>query len=168
MTAIRHSTPPRPAATLFTPIAADLEEAERVLGRGPGELPHAIGAAGRSPAALSRQAAAAGAAATDRAGLRPGHAGPPPPGAVVEMIHTATLVHDDVLDEAELRRHVPTVNAGWGNKTAILLGDMLFTHAFHLTSTIGDAPGLPAHRRGDEPRLCRRTAPDAASAATST
>jgi octaprenyl-diphosphate synthase len=55
------------------------------------------------------------------------------------MVHTATLVHDDVLDEAGLRRHVPTVNAGWGNKAAILLGDYLFTHAFHLTSTIGEA-----------------------------
>src|SRR5581483_7138646 len=52
---------------------------------------------------------------------------------------TATLVHDDVLDEAGLRRHVPTVNAGWGNKASILLGDYLFTHAFHLSSTIGDA-----------------------------
>jgi octaprenyl-diphosphate synthase len=60
-------------------------------------------------------------------------------GAVVEMIHTATLVHDDVLDEAGHRRHAPTVNADWGNKTSILLGDYLFTHAFHLTSTIGDA-----------------------------
>src|SRR5207253_10754936 len=60
-------------------------------------------------------------------------------GAVVEMVHTATLVHDDVLDEAGLRRHVPTVNAGWGNKASILLGDYLFTHAFHLTSTLGDA-----------------------------
>ncbi len=60
-------------------------------------------------------------------------------GAVVEMIHTATLVHDDVLDEAGVRRHVATVNADWGNKTSILLGDYLFTHAFHLTSTLGDA-----------------------------
>jgi octaprenyl-diphosphate synthase len=59
--------------------------------------------------------------------------------AVVEMIHTATLVHDDVLDDASTRRHVPTVNAGWGNKTSILLGDLLFTHAFHLSATIGDA-----------------------------
>jgi octaprenyl-diphosphate synthase len=60
-------------------------------------------------------------------------------GAVVEMIHTATLVHDDVLDEAGTRRHVQTVNALWGNKASILLGDYLFTHAFHLTSTLGDA-----------------------------
>jgi octaprenyl-diphosphate synthase len=52
-------------------------------------------------------------------------------GAVVEMIHTATLVHDDVLDEAALRRHRPTVNADWGNQNSILLGDFLFTHAFH-------------------------------------
>jgi octaprenyl-diphosphate synthase len=56
--------------------------------------------------------------------------------AAMEMIHTATLVHDDVLDEADLRRHKPTFNAGWGNKVSILLGDMLFTHAFHLTSTV--------------------------------
>jgi len=59
--------------------------------------------------------------------------------AVVEMIHTATLVHDDVLDEASARRHVRTVNALWGNKVSILLGDLLFTNAFHLSSTIGDA-----------------------------
>ncbi len=56
--------------------------------------------------------------------------------AAVEMIHTATLVHDDVLDEADVRRHVSTVNAEWGNKISILLGDMLFTHAFHLTSQV--------------------------------
>lgn len=59
--------------------------------------------------------------------------------AVVEMIHTATLVHDDVLDNASVRRHAATINAGWGNQTSILLGDFLFTHAFHLTSTLGDA-----------------------------
>ena len=56
--------------------------------------------------------------------------------AVVEMIHTATLVHDDVLDSATVRRHVATVNASWGNQTSILLGDMLFTHAFHLASSV--------------------------------
>lgn len=56
--------------------------------------------------------------------------------AVVEMIHTATLVHDDVLDEAEIRRHVATVNARWDNQTSVLLGDYLFTHAFYLASTL--------------------------------
>ncbi len=57
-------------------------------------------------------------------------------GAVVEMIHTATLVHDDVLDGARVRRHVRTVNACWGNQTSVLAGDYLFTHAFHLASTV--------------------------------
>jgi octaprenyl-diphosphate synthase len=59
--------------------------------------------------------------------------------AVVEMIHTATLVHDDVLDEAMKRRHVATINSRWSNETSVLLGDYLFTHAFHLTSSLGDA-----------------------------
>ncbi len=58
---------------------------------------------------------------------------------VVEMIHTATLVHDDILDEAELRRHEDTVNARWGNETSVLLGDFLFSHAFYLASTTGSA-----------------------------
>src|SRR3954468_16316760 len=57
-------------------------------------------------------------------------------GAVVEMVHTATLVHDDVLDEADTRRHLPTVNATWGPKTSLLLGDMLFSAAFRLCSTV--------------------------------
>ncbi len=56
--------------------------------------------------------------------------------AVVEMIHTATLVHDDVLDEAETRRHVATVNTRWNNETSVLFGDYLFTHAFHLASSL--------------------------------
>jgi octaprenyl-diphosphate synthase len=56
--------------------------------------------------------------------------------AVVEMIHTATLVHDDVLDESMVRRHAATVNAEWGNETAVLLGDYLFTHAFHLAASV--------------------------------
>jgi octaprenyl-diphosphate synthase len=56
--------------------------------------------------------------------------------AVVEMIHTATLVHDDILDEAVVRRHAATVNAEWGNEPAVLLGDFLFTHAFHLAASL--------------------------------
>ncbi len=57
--------------------------------------------------------------------------------AVIEMIHTATLVHDDVLDEAATRRHVATVNARWNNETSVLFGDFLFTHAFHLAAGLG-------------------------------
>jgi octaprenyl-diphosphate synthase len=85
--------------------------------------------------------------------------------AVVEMIHTATLVHDDVLDEATIRRHAATVNAEWGNETAVLLGDYLFTHAFHLaasldstlacrsigaaTNKVCEGEMLQVHHRGD-------------------
>ena len=57
--------------------------------------------------------------------------------AVIEMIHTATLVHDDVLDEASVRRHLATVNARWDNEASLLLGDFLFSHAFFLASTTG-------------------------------
>ena len=57
--------------------------------------------------------------------------------AVVEMIHTATLVHDDVLDEAKLRRHRETVNARNDNEASVLVGDFLFTHAFALASSLG-------------------------------
>jgi octaprenyl-diphosphate synthase len=56
--------------------------------------------------------------------------------AVVEMIHTATLVHDDVLDDADTRRHVATVNSRWNNETSVLCGDYLFTHAFHLAASV--------------------------------
>ena len=64
--------------------------------------------------------------------------------AVVEMVHTATLVHDDVLDDAELRRHLDTVNARWNNQTSVLLGDYLFTHAFYLASTLDTTFGCRA------------------------
>jgi octaprenyl-diphosphate synthase len=56
---------------------------------------------------------------------------------VVEMVHMATLVHDDVLDEAELRRKGATINHLRGNEAAVLLGDYLISHSFHLCSSIG-------------------------------
>lgn len=59
--------------------------------------------------------------------------------AVVEMIHTATLVHDDVLDEASSRRHLPTINALWNNEASVLTGDYLFSHAFYLAATLDSA-----------------------------
>jgi octaprenyl-diphosphate synthase len=51
-------------------------------------------------------------------------------GAVVEIIHTATLVHDDIIDEAEIRRGRPSANTQWGNAKCVLAGDWLYMQAF--------------------------------------
>ena len=56
---------------------------------------------------------------------------------VVEMIHLATLYHDDVMDEASMRRGAPSANARWTNSIAILSGDFLFARASRLVSTLG-------------------------------
>jgi len=55
-------------------------------------------------------------------------------GVVLELIHIATLVHDDIMDGAEMRRNVPTANARWGSSLAVLLGDSLFAHALELST----------------------------------
>ena len=52
--------------------------------------------------------------------------------AVVEMIHTATLVHDDVIDMAKTRRGRPSINVVWGNRTLVLAGDWLYMQAFQV------------------------------------
>ena len=52
--------------------------------------------------------------------------------ACVEFIHTATLLHDDVVDDSELRRGLASANALWGNKASVLVGDFLFSRAFQL------------------------------------
>ena len=58
--------------------------------------------------------------------------------AVCEMVHMATLVHDDVLDEAETRRRGRTVNRLYGNEAAVILGDYLIASAYHLCSQLAD------------------------------
>ncbi|MFH7809802.1 All-trans-nonaprenyl-diphosphate synthase [Acinetobacter sp. BSP-153] len=58
--------------------------------------------------------------------------------AIIEMLHTATLVHDDVVDESGLRRGRPTANATWNNQTAVLVGDFLISRAFDLLVDLGD------------------------------
>jgi octaprenyl-diphosphate synthase len=129
---------PRTAANLLAPIVRDLEEVERILRQNldsarPGvaelvkHLAHYKGKRLR-PTLLLLTAHAVGTITPTHHRLA----------AVVEMIHTASLVHDDVLDSARLRRHVPTVNALWGNQASVMLGDHLFTHAFYLTSMMGD------------------------------
>ena len=59
--------------------------------------------------------------------------------AVVELIHTATLVHDDILDDASLRRNVETVHKRWGERAAVLLGDFIYSRAFALSTEV---PGM--------------------------
>jgi len=123
---------------LYAPVAQDLARVEEVLGK---QLrsPHPfvnelvryglrLGGKRLRPALLLLAARATGAVAEPHVIL----------GAVVEMIHTATLVHDDILDEATLRRHARTINDRWDNETSVLFGDYLFTHAFYLASTLGD------------------------------
>jgi octaprenyl-diphosphate synthase len=57
---------------------------------------------------------------------------------VLELVHLATLVHDDILDHATLRRGVPTMKAKWGTEISVLLGDCLFAHALKLCTRFDD------------------------------
>jgi octaprenyl-diphosphate synthase len=129
---------------LFAPIAADLSAVDVRLQK---ELRHTdpfidelaqhsfrIGGKRLRPALLLLTAQAVGRITPEHHTLA----------AVVEMVHTATLVHDDVLDDAEIRRHLDTVNARWNNQTSVLLGDYLFTHAFYLASTLDTTFGCRA------------------------
>jgi octaprenyl-diphosphate synthase len=68
--------------------------------------------------------------------LNPGHVDL---AVIVELIHVATLVHDDIMDEAERRRSQPTVNARWGNSLSVLLGDCLFAHALKLSTNFDNS-----------------------------
>jgi len=123
-------------AVIYAPITAELEEAERIFAAELGSrftfvqqlVDHSADFRGKRlrPALLLLSGQACGS-------LVPAH---PVLAAVVEMIHTATLVHDDILDEAVIRRHAATINAEWGTEAAVLLGDYLFTHAFHLAASL--------------------------------
>jgi octaprenyl-diphosphate synthase len=121
---------------LYAPVATELAAAEDLLR---GELSsddpfvdslvkHAFRLGGKRlrPALLLLAGKAAGKLARHHVVLA----------AVVEMIHTATLVHDDVLDEASLRRHRETINARSDNEASVLVGDFLFTHAFALAASL--------------------------------
>jgi octaprenyl-diphosphate synthase len=69
---------------------------------------------------------------------------------ILELIHIATLVHDDIMDGAELRRDQPSANAKWGNAISVLLGDCLFAHALRLSTGFSNSD------------VCRRIADAAA------
>ena len=134
--------PPELLQVLYAPIAAELTEVERRLkAELRSDYPFVdelvrygclLGGKRLRPALLLLTAKAIGGRVTEEHLTL---------ATVVEMIHTATLVHDDVLDEAQIRRHLATVNARWDNEASVLLGDFLFTHAFYLASTLDSALG---------------------------
>jgi octaprenyl-diphosphate synthase len=74
-------------------------------------------------------------AAQATGGMKPAHIDL---AVVLELIHLATLVHDDIMDGADLRRGRPTANAKWGNAITVLLGDALFAHALMLSTNFED------------------------------
>lgn len=127
--------------TLYAPVATEMAQVEAIFRR---EMHHPhpyvdelvrygclLGGKRLRPALLLLTAKAAGRVTSEHLTLA----------TVVEMVHTATLVHDDVLDNAQMRRHLATVNARWDNEASVLLGDYLFTHAFHLAATIDSVLG---------------------------
>ena len=126
----------RKLAALYAPIVDELAESERIFAEELGSrhhfvqqlVDHCADFKGKRlrPALVLLTAKACGRISTDHPVLA----------AVVEMIHTATLVHDDILDESTIRRHAATVNAEWGTESAVLMGDYLFTHAFHLAASL--------------------------------
>ncbi|MEN6404874.1 MAG: polyprenyl synthetase family protein [Thermoguttaceae bacterium] len=129
---------PENLRALYAPVARELQEVEELLRR---ELSsdhpfvdqlvrHGFRLGGKRlrPALVLLSGLACG-------GLRPEHR---VLAAMVELIHTATLIHDDVLDEATIRRHLDTINARWNNETSILLGDYLFAKAMCLAGSLED------------------------------
>jgi len=119
-------------AELFPVLAADLAEVDRVIrARLSSEVvlinsisDYIIGAGGKRmrPVLLLLLARALGYQGTNHHLLA----------AVVEFIHTATLLHDDVVDESELRRGRKTANAAFGNAASVLVGDFLYSRAFQM------------------------------------
>lgn len=73
---------------------------------------------------------------------------------MVELVHTATLLHDDVIDHAEIRRNHQTVNCLWGNTAAILLGDFLLSQAF-LAGAEVDVPGANSIISRTAEKICQ-------------
>jgi octaprenyl-diphosphate synthase len=112
-------------ASLSTPLGAVAEMIDHLGGYGGKRL---------RPALVLLLMQAAGADSPGPRGIRLG--------AVVEMIHLATLVHDDVIDEAAMRRRQDTVNSRWTNYDAVLLGDIVFSRSINLLGRLGDQRSL--------------------------
>lgn len=125
-------------STIYEPVHDDLAAVGALLEReliSPdpfiGELVrHVLASPGKMvrPALVCLAAQAAGGAGEPRLWIA----------AAVELIHVASLIHDDIIDASDVRRGASTVNALWGNQIAVLLGDYLFAKAFDLLSRVRD------------------------------
>ncbi|WP_179404904.1 polyprenyl synthetase family protein [Burkholderia guangdongensis] len=131
------ASPSLSAAQLLAPIASDMEQVNRVIRQSLASdvllinqiAEYIIGAGGKRlrPALLLLVAGALGDPSNQRHVLA----------AVVEFIHTATLLHDDVVDESELRRGRQTANALFGNAASVLVGDYLYSRSFEMMVGVG-------------------------------
>ena len=132
------STSPHTAASALALIAPDMAEVDRVIGqRLDSGVPlvaevsrYIISAGGKRlrPALLLLMAGALGSTNPFRHPLA----------AVVEFIHTATLLHDDVVDDSTLRRGRATANVSFGNPASVLVGDFLYSRAFQMMVECGE------------------------------
>ncbi len=131
-------------AAIYAPVREDLDQLQTLLQRelasdDPfiGELVrHVLDTRGKliRPALVCLSAQASGGAGEARLWIA----------AAVELIHIASLIHDDIIDASDVRRGVTTVNAQWGNQIAVLLGDYLFAKAFDLLSRVRHPEVAPA------------------------
>ena len=133
--------PPRmDLKTLLSPIAEDMQRVDEIIRqRLDSEVilinqigAHIISAGGKRmrPAVVLLSARALGCRTNE----------PPLLAAVIEFIHTATLLHDDVVDHADKRRGLSTANAVWGNPGAVLSGDFLYSRSFQMMVDAGRMP----------------------------
>jgi octaprenyl-diphosphate synthase len=123
---------------VLAPVARDMQEVDAVIrGRLASDVPlirtvgdYIVGAGGKRlrPAVLLMIAGALGMRGATAHRLA----------AVIEFIHTATLLHDDVVDESDLRRGRPTANAMFGNAASVLVGDFLYSRAFQMMVEVGN------------------------------
>ncbi len=154
-----HCPNPMKPAELFPALTDDLAEVDRVIR----DAARLRGGADQHDVRLHhrrrRQADAAGAGAADgaRARLRR-RAHHHLLAAVVEFIHTATLLHDDVVDESALRRGRDTANAAFGNAASVLVGDFLYSRAFQMMVEADDMRVMQRAGRRDQHDRRRRGA----------
>jgi len=134
---VLHDTPPRDAARVLAAVARDMQDVDAVIrSRLDSDVSlirtvadYIVGAGGKRlrPAVLLLIAGALGTRGPQAHLLA----------AVIEFIHTATLLHDDVVDESDLRRGRPTANAMFGNAASVLVGDFLYSRAFQMMVEAG-------------------------------